>query len=85
MNEIDSRCRMCYKEPETIDHITSGCEVLANAEYIDRHKKAAAYLLWNICNDLRIRTSDNWHEHQLNTVLLVLKHIQCFGTWHTNG
>ena len=35
---------MCYKEPETIDQITSGCEVLAKAEYTDRHNKATVYL-----------------------------------------
>ena len=66
--EIDSRCRMCYKESETIDHIISGCEVLAKAEYVDRHNKAAAYLHWNICNDLGIRTSDKWYDHQPDTV-----------------
>ena len=59
---------MCYKESETIDHIISGCEVLAKAEYVDRHNKAAAYLHWNICNDLEIRTSDKWYDHQPDTV-----------------
>ena len=67
-NEIGSRCRMCYKESEIIDNITSGCEVLAKAEYIDSHNKAAAYLHWNICNDLGIMTSDKWYENQPDTV-----------------
>ena len=58
----------CSKESETIDYITSGCEALVKAEYIDRHNKAAAYLHWNICNDLGIMTSDNWYEHQPDTV-----------------
>ena len=66
--EIDSRCRMCYKQSETIDHITSGCEVLAKSDYIERHNKAAAYVHWNICNDLGIKTSDKWYEHQPGTV-----------------
>ena len=66
--EIDSRCRMCYKQSETIDHITSGCEVLAKSDYIERHNKAAAYVHWNICNDLGIKTSDKWYEHQPDTV-----------------
>ena len=51
--EIDSRYRMCYKQSETIDHITS----------------AAAYVHWNICNDLGIKTSDKWYEHQPDTVI----------------
>ena len=66
--EIDSRCRMCYKQSETIDHITSGCEVLAKSDYIERHNKAAAYVHWNICNDLGIKTSDKWYKHQPDTV-----------------
>ena len=67
-NKIYSRFRMCYKGSETIDHIASGFEVLVDAEYIIRHYKAAAYLHWNTCNDLGIRTSENWYEHQPDTV-----------------
>ena len=61
---------MCYKESETIDHIASGCEVLAKAkvEYSNTHNRAAVYLHPNICNDLEIKTSDNWNEHQAHTV-----------------
>jgi hypothetical protein len=32
--EIDSLCRLCHKKEETIDHLLSGCEALANTEYI---------------------------------------------------
>ena len=67
-NEIDSRCRMCYKQSETIDHIISGCEVLAKVEYIERHNKAAAFVHWNICNDQGTKTGDNWYEHQPDTI-----------------
>ena len=42
---------MCSQHEETVDHIVSGCEVLAKTEYISRHDKAAAYLHWNICQD----------------------------------
>ena len=66
--KVDSRCRICYKQSETIDHIISGFEVLAKAEYIERHNKTAAFVHWNICNDLGIKTGDNWYEHQPDTV-----------------
>jgi len=59
---------MCYKESETIGHIISGCEVSAKSEYVDRHNKAEAYLHWNICKNLVIRTSDKWYDHQADTV-----------------
>ena len=55
------------QESETIDHITSGCEALAKAEYIGRNNKSAAYTHWNICNDIGIRTSSNWYEQQPDT------------------
>ena len=55
---------MCYKQPETIDHIASGCEVLAKLYYIERHNNAAAYVHWNICNDLEVKTSEKWYEHK---------------------
>jgi len=31
--EIDSKCRLC-KQHETIDHLTSGCSILAKNEYL---------------------------------------------------
>ena len=46
--QVESKCRMCSQHEETVDHILSGCEVLAKTEYITRHNKAAAYLHWRI-------------------------------------
>lgn len=41
--QIDDKCRICMKEKqkETIEHIISGCEALANTEYIKRHNNIA--------------------------------------------
>ena len=49
--QVESKCRMCSQHEETVDHIVSGCEVLAKTEYISRHNNAAAYLHWSICKD----------------------------------
>ena len=37
--QVESKCRMCSQHEETVDHILSGCEVLAKTEYISRHNK----------------------------------------------
>ena len=52
-----------------MDHIVSGCEVLAKTEYISRHNNAAAYLHWIICKDHDIEITDKWYEHDSETVI----------------
>ncbi|XP_045510128.1 uncharacterized protein LOC123705416 [Colias croceus] len=34
-------CRMCHRPGETLRHVTSGCSMLANTEYLHRHNLAA--------------------------------------------
>lgn len=40
-NTQDDRCRKCHQQAETINHITSGCKLLAGTDYTDRHNIAA--------------------------------------------
>ena len=47
---------------ETVNHIASGCEVLAKTEYILRHNKAAMYLHWGNCKDHDVEVTDKWYE-----------------------
>nr|QVK45139.1 GST [Pagiophloeus tsushimanus] len=35
------KCRKCQMFPETIDHVISGCKLLAGTEYVKRHDTAA--------------------------------------------
>ena len=51
-----------------LDHIVSGCEVLAKTEYISRHNKAAAYLHWNVFQDHDMEVIDKWYEHMPQSV-----------------
>ena len=67
--QVESKCRMCSQHNETVDHIVSGCEVLAKTEYISRHNNAAAYLHWSICKDHDIEITDKWYEHEPETVM----------------
>jgi hypothetical protein len=32
--ETESKCRLCKEYIETVDHLTSGCPVLAKSEYM---------------------------------------------------
>jgi hypothetical protein len=46
--ETDSKCRLCQKFDETIDHIISACPILAKEQYIKRHDSVCAQLHFNI-------------------------------------
>jgi hypothetical protein len=35
--EIESKCRLCKQNEETIDHLISGCLILAKSEFLMRH------------------------------------------------
>jgi len=41
--ETDSKYQLC-KQHATIDHLTSGCSILAKNEYLMRHSKVCAHL-----------------------------------------
>jgi predicted aconitase len=56
--EIESKCRLCKQHEETIDHITSGCPILAKKEYLMIHDKVCAHLRHSICKALGIETTD---------------------------
>ena len=42
-------CRLCGKKGESVQHITSGCEKLAQKEYKRRHDNVAKKVHWDIC------------------------------------
>jgi len=46
--EIESKCRLCKQHEETIDHLTSGCPILAKNEYLMRHDKVCTHLHYSI-------------------------------------
>jgi hypothetical protein len=47
--ETVSRCRLCKEYEETIDHLTSGCPILAKNKYVIRHDKVCTHLHYSIC------------------------------------
>ena len=61
--EIESKCRLCKQHEETIDHLTSGCPILAKNEYLMKHDKVCTHMHYSICKALGIETTDKWYTH----------------------
>ena len=61
--EVDSKCRLFTQHEETVDHLTSGCPILAKNEYLMRHDKVDAHLRFSICKALSTETTDKRHTH----------------------
>jgi len=61
--ETESKCRLCKQHAETIDHLTSGCPILAEKEYLMRHDKFCTHLNYSVCKALCTETTDKWYTH----------------------
>ena len=56
-------CRLCVKKGESVQHITSGCEKLAQKEYKKRYDNVAMKVHWDICKKNGLEHSEKWYEH----------------------
>ena len=68
--EIESKCRLCKQHEETIEHLTSGCPILAKNEYLMRHDKVCTHLHYSICKTLGIETTDKVNTQCVKTEML---------------
>ena len=57
-------CRLCGEKGETINHIISECNKLAEKEYKRRHDNIARLVHWKLCRKYGIDRSEKWYEHQ---------------------
>lgn len=48
-------CRICGERPETIQHIISGCSVIAPKEYINRHNNIAKVVHNHLCHQNNLK------------------------------
>ena len=48
---------------ETISHIVSECEKLAQKEYKRRHDNVARIVHWKLCGKYNLKRSEKWYEH----------------------
>ena len=63
------KCRMCGERDETVMHILSECEKLAQGEYKKRHDRVASIIHWELCGIHGFQKSKNWFDHQAEPVL----------------
>ena len=49
------RYRLCHTQPETVEHIISGCQTLPTDQYLNRHNHVAAQLHQGICRHCGIK------------------------------
>ena len=67
-NNESPLCRLCKEKTETVEHIVSGCKVLAGNEYKQRHDNVARNIHWHICEKNGIECEDKWWKHQPKAV-----------------
>ena len=65
----DDKCRMCGQKGETVWHITSECEKLAQREYKRRHDNVARIIHWELCGKYGIDRAKNWYEQKPTGVM----------------
>ena len=59
---------MCGARDETVMHILSECEKLAQGEYKKRHDRVASIIHWELCALHGFQRSKNWFEHRAEPV-----------------
>ena len=57
-------CRMCVKRGESVQHIISECEKLAQKEYKRRHDNVAKKIHWELCKKSELEHKEKWYEHE---------------------
>ena len=55
---------MCGQKDETVWHITSECEKLAQGEYKRRHDNVTRIIHWELCAKYGIDRAKNWYEQK---------------------
>jgi hypothetical protein len=75
--EIESKCRLYKQHEEIIDHLTSGCPILAKNEYLMRHNKVCTHLHYSICKAFGTATTDKWYTHMPKPAQVVCKVALC--------
>ena len=67
---VDSPCRVCGSADETVAHIVSECQKLAQKEYKQvRHDNIAKVIQWKLCEKWGFEKSDQWYTHKPDKVL----------------
>ena len=80
--DVSSKCRMCRERDETIAHVVSECQKLAQREYKScRHDKVAAILHWYLCKKFEFGCDDKYYNHMVTKDNKVLEKDQVLLLW----
>ena len=60
----DEMCRMCGKKGETVWHLVSECEKMAQKEYKRRHDNVCRIIHWELCGKHNLERAKYWYDHQ---------------------
>ena len=58
-----TKCRMCNRTDETINHTVSECPKLVQKEYKGRHDWIGRQTHWQICGVNGIHVKPKWYEY----------------------
>jgi hypothetical protein len=62
--ETDSKCRLCQKLDETIDHIISAFSTVVKEQHVKRHEKVSAQIHFNVCKEIGVQLDRKlWYVH----------------------
>ena len=64
-----NKCRLCGIRVESVTHIVSACQMLAQKEYKRRHDKVCLYLHWTLCRKYGYDANEKWYHHVPERVL----------------
>ena len=62
-------CRLCGVKEETVDHLVSCCETIAQTDYKGRHDRVATLIHWSLCKQYGFQRSEHWWDHHAEKVL----------------
>ena len=68
-NRQNSKCRLCSDRDETINHIISECNELAQKEYKARHDWVGQVIHCEMCKKFRFDHANIWYMHNPAPVL----------------
>ena len=77
----DVKCRLCGEQIETVNHIVSGCKMLAANQYLHRHNQVGKYLHWCILKNIGVQVKDSWLQHVPEEVV---QHNEITVMWDKN-
>ena len=62
-SQEQTKCRMCGRADETMNHIVIKCPKLAQKEYKRKHDCIRRRIYWEVCRANGIHVKPKWYEH----------------------